>query len=151
MLDFIRQLAAFEGEPNGVCLTEDIIERDGFGEDRLFFALLAEAGGKVLGLVVLYQAYSSWNGAPSLVIHDLFVAEDARGIGAGHLLLGEAARQAQLRGCCRMDVNVLAWNQAARHFYERAGFRPLEGWLPYRLDREGMLRLAEEEGRPPRP
>ena len=47
------------------------------------------------------------------------------------------------RGCRRRDVNVLSWNQAARRFYQGLGFAPLEAWLPYRLDAEGLRRLAE--------
>ncbi len=144
ILRLIRLQAAFEGEPDGVTLTEAAIRADGFGDGRRFEALLAEVDGAVRGLAVLYPAYSSWRGAPTLVIHDLFVEEEVRGGGLGAALLRAAAALAEARGCCRMDVNVLDWNEAARGFYRRLGFAALDRWLPHRLEREAMARLAKK-------
>ncbi|KIM00226.1 Histone acetyltransferase HPA2 [Paramagnetospirillum magnetotacticum MS-1] len=132
ILRLLRLLAAFEGEPDGIATTEEILRRDGFGPERRFEALLAELDGRVRGLVVTYLAYSSWRGAPTLVVHDLYVEEEARGTGAGSALLSAAAALAAEQGCCRMDVNVVAWNAEGRKFYERQGFKALTDWLPYR-------------------
>lgn len=132
ILHLLRLLAAFEGEPDGVVITEEIIRRDGFGPQRRFHVLLAEMEGGPCGLVVAYLAYSSWKGAPSLVVHDLFVEEVARGSGAGSALLDAVADLAVEHGCCRMDVNVLEWNDKARRFYGERGFTPLEGWRIHR-------------------
>ncbi len=144
ILALIRRLAAFEGATDGIALTEQVIRRDAFGEQRRFEVLLAERRGVVCGVVVLLTSYSSWHGAPTLVIHDLYVDADARGGGTGRALLIAAAQLALRRGCCRVDVNVVACNDAARRFYEGLGFAPLRDWLPYRLDRDGGERLAEE-------
>jgi hypothetical protein len=38
---------------------------------------------------------------------------------------------------------VLTWNQVAIGFYERLGGTRDEEWYTYRLDEEGMRRLAE--------
>lgn len=145
ILRLLRLLAAFEGA-DGIAVTEDIIRRDGFGEGARFTALLAAAEGRVVGMVVLYAGYSSWRGAPTLVVHDLFVEEAARGSGAGRSLLAAAARLARDRSCCRMDVNVLARNAAGRRFYENLGFEPLNDWLIHRLDGAAFERLATEKG-----
>jgi len=142
ILRLLHLLAAFEGEPGAVATTEETIRADAFGPGRRFEALLAEAGGAVQGMVVLYPAYSSWRGAPTLMVHDLFVEEASRGTGTGEKLLAAAAALAVERGCCRLDVNVVAWNDSGRRFYERLGFKALPDWLPHRLDREGMERLA---------
>jgi GNAT superfamily N-acetyltransferase len=146
ILRLLHLLAAFEGEPDGVATTEAIIRRDGFGPDRRFEALLTEVDGTVRGMAVLYQAYSSWRGAPTLVVHDLFVEEEARGTGAGSALLSAAAALASQLGCCRMDVNVLDWNNPARRFYGQRGFTPVEGWRIHRLDRAGIERLVRAGG-----
>lgn len=132
ILRLLRRLAAFEGEPDGVVITEEIIRRDGFGPHRRFEVLLAEVEAWPCGLAVTYLAYSSWKGAPSLVVHDLFVDEEARGSGAGSALLDAVADLAVEHGCCRMDVNVLEWNDKARRFYGERGFTPLEGWRIHR-------------------
>ena len=137
----IWRLAAFEGGADAVALTEETVRRDGFGPRRRFEVLLAEDGGNVRGGVVLLQSYSSWAGAPTLIVHDLYVDEAARGHGIGRALLAAAAGLARARGCCRLDVNVLSWNRAARRFYEGLGFVSLVEWQPYRLDGEGLRRF----------
>lgn len=145
----IRRLAAFEGAPDAVALTEDTVRRDGFGPGRRFEVLLAEADGAIRGGVVLLESYSSWAGAPTLIVHDLYVDEAARGRGLGRALLTAAAALAAARGCRRLDVNVLSWNAAARRFYQGLGFTALADWLPHRLDAAGLHRLAGQsvEGR----
>lgn len=143
ILGLIRRLAAFEDAAGAVILTEEVIRRDAFGDQRRFEVLLAERSSVVCGLVVLLTSYSSWHGAPTLVIHDLFVDEAARGSGAGRSLLTAAAQLAQHRECCRIDLNVVGWNEAAQKFYLGLGFTPVSGWQPYRLDRDGLARLAE--------
>lgn len=142
ILRIISELARFERSPDPVALTEDRIRADGFGPDRRFEVLLAETDGRIRGAVVLFEGYSSWQGAPTLVVHDLFVDENARGGGTGRALVAAAARLAREKGCCRMDVNVMAWNARGRRFYESLGFGALEDWMPYRLDLDGVERLA---------
>ncbi|HVI50000.1 MAG TPA: GNAT family N-acetyltransferase [Candidatus Sulfotelmatobacter sp.] len=145
ILNLLNQLAAFEGEPGGVALDEATLRRDAFGSHPRIEVLLAELDGTVRGMTILYQAYSSWRGAATLMIHDLFIEEEARGSGAGKALVTAAAKLAAERGACRLDVNVLNWNEKARRFYESLGFNALTDWMPHRLDREAMLKLAKDE------
>ncbi|MDR3440152.1 GNAT family N-acetyltransferase [Telmatospirillum sp.] len=144
ILALLRQLAQFEQAPDGVSLTEEVIRADAFGEHPRFLAYLGEVEGDARGLMIVYLAYSSWAGKPTLVVHDLFVEASARGSGLGRALLKSAAALACDRDCCRVDVNVLAWNEKARGFYQSLGFAPLENWLPYRLDGQAMQSLAKE-------
>jgi GNAT superfamily N-acetyltransferase len=127
----LLELAVFE--QGSVDATAADLERDAFGPQPRFEALLAEHDGRAVGMLTYLSLYSSWRGRPALLIHDLFVREEARGLGAGKALvasLGDIARQ---RGCCRIDVNVLDWNDRARTFYAALGFAHNEGWLGYRL------------------
>jgi GNAT superfamily N-acetyltransferase len=143
ILRLLGLLAAFEREPDALVTTEAILRRDAFGTRRRFEVLLAETAGRPCGLATLFEAYSSWRGAPTLMIHDLFVEEAGRGSGAGRALVAAAASVALQRGCCRLDVNVLAWNTPARGFYEKLGFDPLPDWMPHRLAGDALARLAE--------
>jgi GNAT superfamily N-acetyltransferase len=132
ILEMLRELAAFEG--GTVSASVEGLTRDGFGDRPLFEALLAEADGQVTGLLVFIPLYSSWQGRPGLMIHDLYVREAARGQGSGKALVTELMRLAARRGCCRVEVNVLEWNARARAFYEGLGLRQNEGWLGYRVE-----------------
>jgi GNAT superfamily N-acetyltransferase len=126
------ELAEFEG--GRVTASVDDLARDGFGAMPHFHALLAEIDGQAVGMLVYLLTYSSWAGRPVLVIHDLFVRKALRGRGAAKALVGRAAQLAREQGCCRVDVNVLEWNDLARGFYQAQGFDWNQGWLGYRLN-----------------
>lgn len=144
LLRLLRLLAAFEGEPESVRTNADQLRADGFGPDPKFEALLAESDGAVHGMLIHFPAYSSWHGAPTLMIHDLFIEESWRGQGTGAALLRAAAKLAVARGCCRLDVNVVAENDAGRRFYQRLGFRELNSWRPHRLSGAALTALAKK-------
>jgi GNAT superfamily N-acetyltransferase len=143
VLNLLSQLAAFEGEPGGIALDEATLTRDAFCDQPRIEILLAEIDHIPLGLLILYHSYSSWRAKPAVMIHDLFVEEAARGSGAGRALVEAAARRAIEVGACRLDVNVLNWNQPARQFYDSLGFIALPDWMPHRLEEQAMIRLAE--------
>src|SRR5262245_58251086 len=79
ILRMIRALAAYQGVAERVTAKVDGIRRDGFGPERKFEALIAEAGGRAVGLAMYQSHYGSWEGASSLQITDLFVDEAVRG------------------------------------------------------------------------
>lgn len=132
----IRELAEFEG--GTVKSTPDDLARD-YGR---FEVLLAERDGAAVGMLVFFATYSTWEGRPGTMIHDLFVREAGRGAGIGKALVKEVARLTVERGGTRLDVNVLDWNDKARGFYAGCGLSHDGGWLRYRVDGDGLLRLA---------
>lgn len=141
ILALVRELAAFERAPEAVKATEDDLRRGLAVQHPAFECLLAEAGGEPVGMAVFFPTFSTWEGRPGLQLHDLYVREAARGSGAGRALLAALARAALERGCTRLDLDVLDWNPA-RTFYERAGLRHLDGWLPYRAGLGALIRMA---------
>lgn len=141
---FIRGLAEFEHEPLGqVHVTEADILRDGFGERRLFEAVIAEQDGAPVGFALFFPHYSTWEGRAGLYVEDLFVIPEARGGGAGHALLAALARVAHDRGWPRVDLSVLDWNPS-RAFYEAHGMAHQAEWLPYRMEADAIALLAAE-------
>jgi GNAT superfamily N-acetyltransferase len=136
----LTELAAFE---NGtVRATPDDLLRDGFGDRPLFEVMLAEAHGTAVGMLVFFPIYSSWQGRPGVMIHDLFVREAGRGRGVGKALVRALAAIAVARGCTRMDVNVLDWNDRALGFYASLGLGPNDGWQGWRIEGAGLTALA---------
>jgi GNAT superfamily N-acetyltransferase len=140
----IRALAAYEDLADLVRITEADVLRDGFGARPCFECLLAEADGEALGLAIHRPSYSTFDGRPGLYVEDLFVAESARQLGIGRLLMARLAAIARRRGCTRMSLAVLHWNPA-REFYRRLGFTQVEEWLPYQLSGDALARLAAED------
>ncbi len=55
----IRELAEFEHELDLVCITEEDLVRDGFGENPRFRALIAEWDGQAAGYAAFFGYYST--------------------------------------------------------------------------------------------
>ncbi|WP_156679978.1 GNAT family N-acetyltransferase [Sphingomonas profundi] len=143
MLRLIVALAVYEREPDAVKATPESLRETMFGPHAKVFAHVAELDGAIVGVALWFETYSTWTGRPSLYLEDLFVAEAARGTGAGRALFRALAREAKARGCARIDWAVLDWNQTARGFYTAIGGFHSTGWEPWRLEGEALDRLAE--------
>jgi GNAT superfamily N-acetyltransferase len=146
LVALVRELAAYEREPlSSVKMTEADVLRDGFGPERRFEALIAEADGRAAGFALFFHNYSTWEGRAGLYIEDIYVSEWARGLGVGRRLVAEVAAIARERGCPRVDLWVLHWNPA-RKFYDRMGFTDMSDWKPYRLSGDALAKVAAEAG-----
>ena len=140
---FSIDLATYEDEPHAVTASPQILARDGFGKDPQFAALIAEMAGTPVGFALYTFNYSVWTGARGIFIEDIWVVPEQRRGGVARALMVALARECQVRGYKRIDLNVLDWNPA-RGFYERIGFRWIRNWLPYRLSGEALEKLAQD-------
>lgn len=130
----IRELAAFEREPDAVKATPELLHDALFGPDAVASALMALDGdGEPVGFALWYRSFSTWEGVPGLYLEDLYVEKDQRGSGLGRALLSALARIVVHRGWTRLEWSVLRWNSEAIAFYDSLDGRPLDGWLTYRL------------------
>jgi GNAT superfamily N-acetyltransferase len=148
ILRLVKELAAYEREPDAVVATEADFRRDGFSETKRFSCRIAEIDGAVCGFALWFFNYSTWRGRAGIYLEDIYVSPAARGHGAGERLIRDIAKIAVAHGAPRLDFNVLTWNPA-RGFYERLGVPPLEGWVPYRAEGEALARLASGQGSEP--
>jgi len=148
ILSLVKELAVYERAPDAVKATADDLLRDGFGERPLFHVLLAEARVvpedevKPLGFAFYFFQYSTWEGAPSLYLEDLFVRPEFRRLGAGRALLQRLAQEAVNRACKRFQWSVLDWNVDAIAFYESLGARLIGDWRTVRIDGQALHALA---------
>ncbi len=88
------------------------------------FVLLACIGDRAVGIAVCFQGFSTFAAQPLINIHDLAVLPQYQGQGFGRLLLEAVADVARERGCCKLTLEVLDRNAAAKRLYERAGYGP---------------------------
>jgi GNAT superfamily N-acetyltransferase len=144
LLELIDALADYEHLERPDAAARERLLADAFGPRPRFEVLLAEVDGHAVGYAVLFETYSTFLARPTLFLEDLFVRTEVRAHGIGRALLLRCVREAEQRGCGRMEWSVLAWNALAIGFYERLGARRLEEWLPYRLTREDMARLLAD-------
>src|SRR4051812_14485604 len=142
VVSLVRELAAYEREPDAVVATEDDFRSALFGAAPKVFCLVAEDGGVVVGFAVWFFTFSTWLGRHGVYLEDLFVRPDVRGAGHGRALLSELARIAVANDCARVEWAVLDWNEPAQGFYRGIGAVPMDGWTVWRLTGDGLAALA---------
>jgi GNAT superfamily N-acetyltransferase len=153
ILRFIRELAAYEREPDAVIATESMIRDALFATQPAAFAVIASIDDEPVGYALYFFNFSTWLGRPGLYLEELYVTPGSRGKGIGRSLLAHLARIASERGCGRMEWMVLDWNETAIEFYRGLGAVPLSEWTVFRLTGETLERAAgsaESADRPSR-
>lgn len=142
ILRFVRELAAFEREPDAVEATEAMLEAALFDE-KAAEAVIAERDGDALGFAVFFHNFSTWKGRKGIYLEDLYVTPEARGSGVGTALLRHLAGLAIERDCARFEWAVLDWNQPAIDFYTAMGAEMMAEWRIERVTGKALARLAE--------
>ena len=121
------ELAVYEKSPESV--EADVAEYRRDFAAGLFEGLVAEKGGKVVGMALFYMAYSSWKGK-MLYLDDLVVTESERRHGIGQHLFDAFLDTARARGCRLVKWQVLDWNEPAINFYKKYPNVSIDkGWL----------------------
>ena len=146
VLELIKELAAFEKEPDAVVVTIDDLVRDGFSENPLFHCFVAEEDQEsnegnllkeIIGIALYYYRYSTWKGK-TIHLEDLIVREDKRGTGAGMALYREVIRQGKNDKVRRIEWAVLDWNTPAINFYKKTGANVLTNWHVVQMEEQGI-------------
>ncbi len=137
VLELIQELATFEKEPDAVVVTVPDLERDGFGENPLFYTFVAEVDSQIVGMALYYYRYSTWKGR-TIHLEDLIVKESMRGSGLGFALYSEIIAQGKKDNVRRIEWNVLDWNTPAIDFYIKSGARVLDDWRVAQMDESGI-------------
>ena len=87
------------------------------------FTLLAfDTEEEAIGLVTCFEGFSTFKCQPLLNIHDVIVLQSYRGSGLVGEMLQQVEHIALERGCCKLTLEVLEGNRAARRAYAKAGF-----------------------------
>ncbi len=144
VLELIKELAVFENEPDAVEITQEVLEREGFGENPLFTCFVAEKNDEIVGAALVYFRFSTWKGR-ILHLEDLIVKESERGKGIGEALYSKVMQFAFDRRLKRVAWDVLDWNQGAIRFYERSGAKLMKDWRVVHMDESGLLNYIERK------
>jgi ribosomal protein S18 acetylase RimI-like enzyme len=86
------------------------------------FSVLAFDGDTPVGLVNAIEGFSTFACKPLVNVHDVVVASSHRGQGIAARLFAEVEAIARERGACKLTLEVLDGNAAAKGLYQRLGF-----------------------------
>ncbi len=143
VLEFIKALADYERLAGEVEASEADVRRDLFGENPRCFCEIAEYDGQPVGFALWFYNYSTFRGRAGIYLEDLFVAPEARGVGAGKALLSRLAQRCMDADLGRLEWWVLDWNTPAIEFYDSLDAQAMSDWTVRRVDGEALKRLAE--------
>jgi GNAT superfamily N-acetyltransferase len=79
------------------------------------------------GVAQVRFRYGLWWAADDCLLEDLFVRDEARGLGVGRALVEGVIDLARERGCRRVELDVNESNAAALKVYESLGFSAVDG------------------------
>ncbi|MGB0882254.1 MAG: GNAT family N-acetyltransferase [Vicingaceae bacterium] len=128
VLTLIKELALYENAPNEVIITLNDLEKDGFGENPIYWIIVAELNGEIVGISFYYIRYSTWKGK-CLYLEDLVVKEKYRGNKIGEALFEATLNTAKEIGARLMTWQVLDWNEPAINFYKKFNAEMDPEWI----------------------
>ncbi len=147
LVAMIQEFALFEGdekpEPDRAALCGHL-----FGDHASVECLVAELpDGMLSGFALFAPRLNPATGHMEVAyLSDLFVRDGHRGAGHGRDLMRRLAAVAADRGYSRIDWSVQHGNAPARDFYGRLGAVELVDRSTFRLQAEGIRRLAATDG-----
>jgi GNAT superfamily N-acetyltransferase len=124
---------AFYGRSGATALSPEITEKTWerfFDAGEPVHGLVAEGGGRLLGLAHYLFHRSTISIAPTCYLQDLFTIPAARGKGVGRALVNGVYERAQAAGCARVYWQTHETNHAAMLLYDKLAER--SGFVVYR-------------------
>jgi GNAT superfamily N-acetyltransferase len=109
---------------NGAPLPLEVLERlpDALRAFPTTLIFLAYDGDAPIGIATCFLGFSTFAARPLVNVHDLAVLPERRGAGVAAQLLAAIEARARELGCCKVTLEVLENNHAARRLYHRAGY-----------------------------
>ena len=135
ILQFIKELAAYEKMSDEVVADEAMLESWIFDKEKAEVIFVTE-DGKEVGFALYFHNFSTFLGRAGIYLEDLYVKPEARGRGYGKALLKRLASIAAERGCGRLEWSCLDWNRPSIDFYLSLGAVPMSDWTTYRIAAE---------------
>ena len=131
----IYELAVYEKAPEEVTNTVEDMLQDGFGEQPIFFCLVAEVERKIVGTAIYHLKYSTWKGR-GVYLDDIVVTESMRGKRIGSLLFDAVVKDSQSLNAKQLHWQVLDWNEPAIHFYKKYQANMDGEWINCKLTQQ---------------
>lgn len=118
ILTLVKELAVYEKAPDEVTVSLEQFENSGFGENKVWWAFVAEEADTIVGFALYYIRFSTWKGK-RMYLEDFVVTENCRGKGVGKLLFDALIEEAKEKNFDAIVWQVLDWNKPAINFYKK--------------------------------
>ncbi|MGN6588314.1 MAG: GNAT family N-acetyltransferase [Solirubrobacterales bacterium] len=143
LFDLILELADYEKLSDKVTGDAEVLRRSLFEEKAAEALLLETPDGEAIGYAIFFTTFSTFECRSGIWLEDVYVRPEHRRGGIGRAVMEHLAALARDRGHVRLEWVALDWNEPAINFYEKLGARALDDWRTFRLEHDGIKRLAE--------
>ncbi len=144
ILQFIKDLAGYEGLSNEVVADEAVLEEWIFDKKKAEVIFMV-VNDEEIGFALFFHNFSTFLGRVGIYLEDLFVKPEYRGKGYGKALLKELAGIAVERKCGRLEWWCLDRNRPSIDFYLSLGAEPMSDWTVYRIAGDTLATLARRD------
>ncbi len=146
LFDLILELAEYEKLADKMRGDAEVLRRSLFEEKAAEALLIETADGEAVGYAIFFTTFSTFECRSGVWLEDVYVRPEHRRGGIGGAIMEHLAQLTLERGHVRLEWVALDWNEPAISFYEKLGARTLDDWRTFRLERDGIKRLAEQRG-----
>jgi ribosomal protein S18 acetylase RimI-like enzyme len=124
--ELITLLNTYAEDPmgGGEALTPYVIENlvDELSKRPHAFSVLCYVENIPVGLINCFEAFSTFLCKPLVNIHDVIILKEYRGQDLSQKMLTKVEDIAKSKGCCKLTLEVLSKNEAAKSSYKKYGF-----------------------------
>ncbi|MBF7071911.1 GNAT family N-acetyltransferase [Glaciecola sp. MH2013] len=99
---------------------------DALKSRSFMFSLICYVDDEAAAFTNCIESFSTFKCKPLINIHDFAVKKTFRGLNLSQRLLAEVELIAKEMGCCKLTLEVLEGNLAAKNAYLKAGFSAYE-------------------------
>lgn len=140
LMELIQELATYERAADQVTVSLETFIQNGFSNNPVWWAYVAEQDSKIVGFALWYIRYSTWKG-PRMYLEDIIVTESARGQGIGALLFNALLKEADDLKLDGITWQVLDWNEPALNFYKKYAAKLDGEWINGSLEAADVKNL----------
>jgi GNAT superfamily N-acetyltransferase len=114
-----------------------------FAEPKAAYVLLAWEGEQLVGMAAYSFLWPAAGVTRSLYLKEIYVIEAFRHKGVGRLLMQRLCQAAAEHECSRVEWTTDKGNSLGEDFYEQLGVPENQEKIFYRLEGDGIRRMAE--------
>ena len=141
VVDFMRKLGTYQKMRDKITATEEGIAKllaSGQGE-----AIFGDYDGETVAFCYFYNDSSAFTGVSSIYIDGFYIEEEIRFQGLGKIMMSFLSKLAIERGCGRLGLGCLDWNEPSIKFYKELGAYGVDIMTIYRFSTDKLKENAD--------
>ena len=139
---FMRKLGTYQKMRDKITATEEGIRK--LLETKKGEVIFGDYDGETVAFCYFYNDSSAFTGQSSIYIDGFYIDETIRFKGLGKIMMAFLSKFALERGCQRLGLGCLDWNEPSIKFYKELGAYCVDIMTIYRFSPEKLKENADQ-------